>query len=74
MSADQVRETAAKICTAGVGLSSKEVMLALSIATASIIKASFTPELHGAVLGAFNENVKHALTQMHSKSKPGLNS
>jgi len=67
MSATKVKEVASEIIKIGVGLDNKEVMLALAIATAAIMKASYTPELHGAVLGAFVDNVRHSLAQMPTR-------
>jgi hypothetical protein len=66
MSAAKVKELAAEIVKIGVDHESKEVMVALAIATASIMKASFTPEIHGEVLAAFVDNVRHSLEQMRT--------
>jgi hypothetical protein len=60
---------AAEIIKTGVDQESKEVMLALAIATASIMKAAFTPEIHQEVLASFVDNVRHALQQMDTRKQ-----
>ena len=65
MSEAKVKELSAEIIQAGVGMGNNEVMLAL--ATASIMKAAYTPELHDALLTAFVSNVRNGLKQMDTR-------
>jgi len=67
MSEAKVKELSAEIIQAGVGMGNNEVMLALALATASIMKAAYTPELHDALLTAFVSNVRNGLKQMDTR-------
>ena len=69
MSISKVKDIASEIIKMGVGQDCDEVMLSLAIAVASIMKASYTPEIHDAKLGVFVDNVRHALKQMDTRQQ-----